>query len=85
MNTNRKSIKCVGTNYVMGLPKYPCRKGFIPNWMLRHEDDMYVFTLILTLVCFSSRMKLVFLFCSNHHYYLLHYLFFFPFPFSPFV
>lgn len=29
-----------------------------------------------------SRMKLVFLFCSNHHYYLLHYLFFFPFPFS---
>jgi hypothetical protein len=43
MPTNPKSIKCVGTNYAMELPRYHCHWDFMPSWILRHVDDMYVF------------------------------------------
>ena len=47
MPTNPKSIKCVGTNYAMESPRYHCHWDFMPSWILRHVDDMYVFVYYL--------------------------------------
>lgn len=62
MPTNPKSIKCVGTNYAMGLPRYHCHWDFMPSWILRHVDDMYVFVYylfcILLYYCFSTPLFL---------------------------
>ena len=68
MPTNPKSIKCVGTNYAMESPRYHCHWDFMPSWILRHVDDMYVFVYYYY---FLHSVILLFLISPLHYFFVV--------------